>query len=54
MSSLKLGMLLGQGAFGRVLKAEAMNIESGIAKSIVAVKTVQGEFIFISVFIIYY
>ena len=27
IGNLKMGMLLGQGAFGRVLKAEAMNIE---------------------------
>lgn len=35
-------MLLGQGAFGRVLKAEAKNIEDGAAITTVAVKTVRG------------
>lgn len=40
--NLKMGMLLGQGAFGRVLKAEAMNIEEGVASTTVAVKAVRG------------
>ena len=43
ISNLKMGMLLGQGAFGRVLKAEAVNIESDTDCSTVAVKTVRGE-----------
>ena len=43
LTSLKLGMLLGQGAFGRVLKAEAMGIEEGVASTTVAVKTVRGK-----------
>ena len=43
IGNLKLGMLLGQGAFGRVLKAEAMNIEEGVASTTVAVKTVRGR-----------
>lgn len=43
--NLKIGMLLGQGAFGRVLKAEALNIESGVAYTTVAVKTVRGWFV---------
>ena len=43
VGNLKLGMLLGQGAFGRVLKGEAMNIEEGVAVTTVAVKTVRGR-----------
>lgn len=40
---LTLGPLLGQGAFGKVLKAEAKNIERRRFVSTVAVKTVKGE-----------
>ncbi|XP_067943857.1 vascular endothelial growth factor receptor 1-like isoform X2 [Watersipora subatra] len=40
---LKTGMLLGQGAFGRVLMAEAMGIEEGVASTTVAVKAVRDH-----------
>lgn len=46
VNNLKIGMLLGQGAFGRVLKGEAMNIEEGVASTTVAVKAVRGEIAF--------
>lgn len=45
LGNLKMGMLLGQGAFGRVLKAEAMNIEEGVSSTTVAVKAVRGGFL---------
>ncbi|CAI9732047.1 vascular endothelial growth factor receptor 1-like [Octopus vulgaris] len=38
---LRLGMILGQGAFGRVIKAEAIGIEDGIDVTTVAVKMVK-------------
>jgi len=42
VQDLTLGMLIGQGAFGKVLKAEARNIEQEKPVSTVAVKTVRG------------
>ncbi|CAL1530864.1 unnamed protein product [Lymnaea stagnalis] len=38
---LRLGMILGQGAFGRVMKAEAIGINSGEDVTVVAVKMVK-------------
>ncbi|XP_074649974.1 vascular endothelial growth factor receptor 1-like isoform X2 [Tubulanus polymorphus] len=38
---MKLGMVLGQGAFGKVLKAEALGIEEGVISTTVAVKMVK-------------
>ncbi|GAB1601667.1 vascular endothelial growth factor receptor 1-like isoform X5 [Argonauta hians] len=38
---LRLGMILGQGAFGRVIKAEAIGIEDGVDVTTVAVKMVK-------------
>ncbi|XP_067944523.1 vascular endothelial growth factor receptor 1-like [Watersipora subatra] len=43
IGNLKLGMLLGQGEFGRVLKAEAHRIEEGVTNTTVAVKTVRDQ-----------
>lgn len=39
------GMVLGQGAFGRVIKAEAIGIQEHEDVSIVAVKMVKGEYL---------
>lgn len=39
------GMVLGQGAFGRVIKAEAIGIHDHEDVSIVAVKMVKGEYL---------
>nr|BAI67804.1 vascular endothelial growth factor receptor [Idiosepius paradoxus] len=38
---LRLGMILGQGAFGRVVKAEAIGIQDGVDVTTVAVKMVK-------------
>jgi hypothetical protein len=38
-------MVLGQGAFGRVIKAEAIGIQDHEDVSIVAVKMVKGEYL---------
>lgn len=38
---LRLGMILGQGAFGRVVKAEAVGIQDGVDVTTVAVKMVK-------------
>ncbi|CAG5121062.1 unnamed protein product, partial [Candidula unifasciata] len=38
---LRLGMILGQGAFGRVMKAEAIGLEEGKDVTVVAVKMVK-------------
>lgn len=38
-----LGMVLGQGAFGRVIKAEAIGIQDSEDVSTVAVKMVKGK-----------
>ncbi|KAF6016737.1 Pvr [Bugula neritina] len=44
VQDLTLGMLIGQGAFGKVLKAEARNIEQEKPVSTVAVKTVRDRY----------
>lgn len=38
-----LGMVLGQGAFGRVIKAEAIGIQEHEDVTVVAVKMVKGK-----------
>ena len=37
------GMVLGQGAFGRVIKAEAIGIQDHEDVSVVAIKMVKGK-----------
>ena len=37
------GMVLGQGAFGKVVKAEAIGIDDAYGSTTVAVKTVRGK-----------
>lgn len=46
VGKLKLGMLLGQGEFGRVFKAVAVGIEDGLINSTVAVKAAKGNITF--------
>lgn len=40
------GLLLGQGAFGKVVKGEAIGIKDGEESTIVAVKMPKGEYCF--------
>lgn len=44
---LRLGRTLGQGAFGRVVKAEAIGLESENSSTTVAVKMLKGTKTFI-------
>lgn len=42
---LKLGRTLGQGAFGRVIRAEAIGLEDGETSTTVAIKMLKGNFL---------